>query len=316
MVAMQQRAVHLMFTEILIFLLFPMRKKWVKSRWALGVDLVLAAVSAYIGLYVFFEYEVLTQRIGITTTSDLLLGSMAVILLLEATRRAIGAVMPGIAVVFLLYAYFGQYAPEVFAHRGYDIDRIVSQMYLTTEGIYGLVLGVSATFIYLFVLFGAFLKASGGGQLFIDLAYGLFRAGTGRSGQGSGGRQRSVRDGLGERCGQCGGHGHVYHSPHEEHRLPAPVCRRGRSRGLLRRPAHAPSHGSRGVHHGRDPPDFLFPDLLARGLAGPPLLFLLFYHGGPGGGQDRTEGECRPQSCPRSGRFSRREACSYSPCRS
>jgi TRAP transporter 4TM/12TM fusion protein len=174
MVAMQQRAVHLMFTEILIFLLFPMRRKWVKSRWALGVDLVLAAVSVYIGLYVFFEYEVLTQRIGITTTMDLVLGSMAVILLLEATRRAIGAVMPGIAVVFLLYAYFGQYAPEVFAHRGYDIDRIVSQMYLTTEGIYGLVLGVSATFIYLFVLFGAFLKASGGGQLFIDLAYGLF----------------------------------------------------------------------------------------------------------------------------------------------
>ena len=174
MVAMQQRAVHLMFTEILIFLLFPMRKKWVKSRWALGVDLVLAAVSAYLGLYVFVEYEVLTQRIGITTTMDLVLGSVAVILLLEATRRAIGFAMPLIAAVFLLYAYFGQYAPDLFAHRGYDIDRIVSQMYLTTEGIYGLVLGVSATFIYLFVLFGAFLKASGGGQLFIDLAYGLF----------------------------------------------------------------------------------------------------------------------------------------------
>ena len=93
MVAMQQRAVHLMFTEILIFLLFPMRKKWVKSRWALGVDLVLAAVSAYLGLYVFVEYEVLTQRIGITTTMDLVLGSVAVILLLEATRRAIGFAM-------------------------------------------------------------------------------------------------------------------------------------------------------------------------------------------------------------------------------
>jgi TRAP transporter 4TM/12TM fusion protein len=174
MVAMRQRAVHLMFTEILVFLLFPMRKEWVKSRWAFWVDLVLASLALVTGLFVFVEYEVLTQRIGITTTADLLLGAVAIILLLEATRRSIGAVMPGIAVVFLLYAYFGQYAPEVFAHRGYDIDRIVSQLYLTTEGIYGIVLGVSATFIYLFVLFGAFLKVSGGGQLFIDLAYGLF----------------------------------------------------------------------------------------------------------------------------------------------
>lgn len=174
MVAMRQRAIHLMFTEVLIFLLFPMRKAWVKSRLAFATDLGLAGLSLVAGLYVFVEYEVLTTRIGITTTADLLLGALAVILLLESTRRVIGAVMPGIAVVFLLYAYFGQYAPDVFAHRGYDIDRILSQMYLTTEGIYGLVLGVSATFIYLFVLFGAFLKASGGGQLFIDLAYGLF----------------------------------------------------------------------------------------------------------------------------------------------
>lgn len=174
MVAMRQRAIHLMFTEVLIFLLFPMRKAWVKSRLAFATDLGLAGLSLVAGLYVFVEYEVLTTRIGITTTADILLGALAVILLLEATRRAIGAVMPGIAVVFLLYAYFGQYAPDVFAHRGYDIDRILSQMYLTTEGIYGLVLGVSATFIYLFVLFGAFLKSSGGGQLFIDIAYGLF----------------------------------------------------------------------------------------------------------------------------------------------
>jgi len=174
MVAMRQRAIHLMFTEVLIFLLFPMREAWVKSRLAFATDLGLAGLSLVAGLYVFVEYEVLTTRIGITTTADILLGALAVILLLEATRRAIGAVMPGIAVVFLLYAYFGQYAPDVFAHRGYDIDRILSQMYLTTEGIYGLVLGVSATFIYLFVLFGAFLKSSGGGQLFIDIAYGLF----------------------------------------------------------------------------------------------------------------------------------------------
>ena len=174
MVAMRQRAIHLMFAEVLIFFLFPLRKAWVNSRISLSIDLGLAGLSLFTGLYVFIEYEVLTLRIGITNNPDLILGTVAIILLLEATRRVIGAIMPAIALVFLLYAYFGQYAPEVFAHRGYPIDRIVSQMYLTTEGIYGLVLGVSATFIYLFVLFGAFLKASGGGQLFIDLAYGLF----------------------------------------------------------------------------------------------------------------------------------------------
>ena len=174
MVAMRQRAIHLMFTEILVFLLFPLRKAWVNSRWALGVDGLLAVLSLITGLFVFIEYEVLTMRIGITTTADLLLGGVAIILLLETTRRVIGAVMPGIAVVFLLYAYFGQFAPDLFAHRGYDIERIVSQMYLTTEGIYGLILGVSATFIYLFVLFGGFLNVSGGGKFFIDIAYGLF----------------------------------------------------------------------------------------------------------------------------------------------
>jgi TRAP transporter 4TM/12TM fusion protein len=174
MVAMRQRAIHLMFTEILIFLLFPMRKSWVNNRPALVSDLILAGLSTVAGIYIFTQYEVLTFRIGITTLPDLILGAIAIVLLLEATRRVIGPIMSAIAVVFLLYAYFGQYAPDLFAHRGYPIARIVSQMYLTTEGIYGLVLGVSATFIYLFVLFGGFLKASGGGQLFIDIAYGLF----------------------------------------------------------------------------------------------------------------------------------------------
>ncbi len=174
MVAMRQRAIHLMFTEVLIFLLFPLRKEWGKSRTALAVDVVLAGLSVVTGIYIFIEYEVLTLRLGIMTLPDFTLGIIATILLLEATRRAIGPFLAGIAALFLLYAYFGQHAPGLFAHRGYPIARIVSQMYLTTEGIYGLVLGVSATFIFLFVLFGAFLKVSGGGQLFIDLAYGLF----------------------------------------------------------------------------------------------------------------------------------------------
>lgn len=174
MVAMRQRAIHLMFAEIFIFLLFPLRQTWVKSKLALALDLFLAGLSALAGIYVFVEYEVLTTRIGIVTSEDYIFGVIAIVLLIEATRRVIGPIMPALALIFLLYAYFGQNAPGLFAHRGYSLERIVSQMYLTTEGIYGLVLGVSATFIYLFVLFGCFLKVSGGGQLFIDLAYSLF----------------------------------------------------------------------------------------------------------------------------------------------
>jgi len=174
MVAMRQRAIHLMFTEVLVFLLFPLRKEWVQSRLALFLDVILVGLSVITGLYVFVEYEVLSMRIGIMTPLDFILGIVATILLLESTRRVIGPAMPSIAAVFLLYAYFGQHAPGLITHRGYSLSRIVSQMYLTTEGIYGITLGVSATFIYLFVLFGAFLNASGGGQFFINLAYGLF----------------------------------------------------------------------------------------------------------------------------------------------
>lgn len=174
MVAMRQRAIHLMFAQMFIFLLYPICKRWMESRVALAFDLVLVGLSGVTGIYIFMEYEVLTMRLGIVTYPDLVLGIIATLLLLEATRRVIGPIMPAIACFFLIYAYFGQYAPGLFAHRGYDISRIISQIYLTTEGIYGLVLGVSATFIYLFVLLGAFLHVSGGGQLFIDLAYSLF----------------------------------------------------------------------------------------------------------------------------------------------
>src|SRR4030042_5138548 len=107
MVAMRQRAIHLMFTEIFIFLLYPMKKDWVSSRLAFAFALVLAGLSALAGIYVFTQYEVLTLRIGIITLPDLILGSIATVLLLEATRRAIGPVLTGIAVVFLFYAYFG-----------------------------------------------------------------------------------------------------------------------------------------------------------------------------------------------------------------
>ncbi len=170
--ALQQRSIHLTFALVLTFLVQPfLRRMWrQKLPWW---DLILVGLGILVGVYLLSEYEELTFRIGTPNTLDLALGIICVFLVLEATRRLIGWPLPIIAFVFLLYAYFGEYAPGFFAHRGYDFHRIISHMYLTTEGIFGLPLGVSATFVILFIVMGAFLQESGAGQFFFEFAYSL-----------------------------------------------------------------------------------------------------------------------------------------------
>ncbi|MDG2764903.1 TRAP transporter large permease subunit, partial [Vibrio parahaemolyticus] len=104
---------------------------------------------------------------------DLVLGLLAILITLEVTRRAVGPELPIVAILFLLYAYFGPYMPGLLAHRGFSIQRIISHMYLGLEGIMGIPLGVSATFVFMFILFGSILDKTGVGKFFIDLAYGL-----------------------------------------------------------------------------------------------------------------------------------------------
>ena len=104
----------------------------------------------------------------------MLLGILAIILVLEATRRVIGWTLPLVAVAFVIYAYWGPNMPGVFGHRGYDWGRILQHTYTSTEGIYGLPIGVSATFVILFIIFGAILQETGAGRFFIDLAFALF----------------------------------------------------------------------------------------------------------------------------------------------
>jgi len=170
--ALQQRSIHLTFALVLTFLVQPFlrRRGGKKLPWW---DLILVGLGILVGGYLLAEYHELTFRIGTPHTMDIALGVICVLLVLEATRRLIGWPLPVIAAVFLLYAYFGQYAPGFLAHRGYDFHRIVSHMYLTTEGIFGLPLGVSATFVILFIVMGAFLQESGAGQFFFDFAYAL-----------------------------------------------------------------------------------------------------------------------------------------------
>ncbi|MGE5484965.1 MAG: TRAP transporter permease [Ignavibacteriales bacterium] len=164
-----QRPAHLMFALTLIFLLYPSRRRWDRHRihW---FDVLLALASAGAGLYCLVNYEGLVSRTGVYTTVDLLVAIVGVALVMEATRRIVGPAMVIVAGVFLLYNWIGPYLPSFFAHRGYSMQRIFTHMYYTTEGILGIPLGVCATFIFLFILFGAFLEKTGIGRFFIELA--------------------------------------------------------------------------------------------------------------------------------------------------
>ena len=168
--AYEQRAIHLTFALVLVFLLRPFRRGGGVS-W---VDLCLSVVAALTGGYLFIESDELMMRMGIPIPLDTIVGGVVVLLVLEATRRVLGPAMPIIAGVFLLYGYFGDLAPQFLANKGYSFERIVSQMSLATEGILGIPLGVSATFVILFIIFAAFLSECGAGQFFIDISMALF----------------------------------------------------------------------------------------------------------------------------------------------
>lgn len=173
LLALKQRAVHLGFIFTLIFLLYPALRHKKENKFILAIDLIFALGSIAISSYIIINYEALVHRAGLYTQLDQYIAILAIIIVLEGTRRALGPELPVIAVLFLLYAHFGQQMPGMLAHRGYSWSRIATHMYFTTEGIFGIPLGVSATYIFLFLLLGAFAKRTGLGDLFIDLAMSL-----------------------------------------------------------------------------------------------------------------------------------------------
>lgn len=129
--------------------------------------LLAASVSIY--LLIFFD-DIFIERVGAPITRDYVMGVIAMIMVMEATRRTMGPVLPVIGVICVLYGMFGPYLPGVLGHRGYSILRIVNHLYLGTEGIYGIAVGVVATYVFHFVLFGVLAQRTGVGQLFINLA--------------------------------------------------------------------------------------------------------------------------------------------------
>lgn len=168
-----QRSIHLGFALSLIFLLFPARKRHGARRKVAIYDYVLALLSIGVGLYWPIMYDDLVFRLGRVTEMDLIVGILAVLLTLEATRRAVGLPITIIASIFLTYTFFGPYFPGFLRHRGQDLESVIQLMFYTTDGILGTPISVSATFIFVFLLFGSFLVKTGVGMYFNDLAVSL-----------------------------------------------------------------------------------------------------------------------------------------------
>jgi len=164
--------VHLGLGAILVLMVYPMRKSAHKSQLAMILDYILIGLVIFAGSYLIIEMEELVYRIGVAPTAlDLLVSVILIVTVLEITRRTTGLILPILAILFILYAHYGKYIPGDLGHRGYDWDRIFS--YLNSmDAIFSVPIGASATFVFLFILFGSFLGMTGGSKFFINFAIG------------------------------------------------------------------------------------------------------------------------------------------------
>src|SRR5438094_752726 len=170
--ALKQRSLHLTLIMVLAYLLFPATSRSDRSKPA-ALDWGLACASVATIGYLFYNFKGLVLRNGVVHAWELWLGAAGMLLLLEAARRVLGKEMLIMAGAFLAYAYAGRWVPGILGHRGYGVDRIIEHMYFGTEGVFGIALSVSATYMFLFILFGAILGATGLSQLINDGAMAL-----------------------------------------------------------------------------------------------------------------------------------------------
>lgn len=171
--ALGHRALHWIFMSALIFLLYPFSSTRSPKHRISVFDGILGVLSVGICLWLFINSTAILNRAGAFQQLDVIMGTLLVVIVLEAARRSTGWPVPIVAIIFLLYSYFGPYLPGDLAHRGYSIKRLSTYLSLSTDGIFGVPLGVSASFIFLFILYGAILQKSGAGKFFTDLAFSL-----------------------------------------------------------------------------------------------------------------------------------------------
>ena len=178
------RPTFLLISLVLTFILYPGAQSW--GRRVVASDWTLAALATLVLAWPIFDFDQFVYRAATPNGLDILFGGVTTILVLEATRRTVGWILPGTAVAFLVYGYYGPTLElvglEIFAHRGYSVGRLVGTLYMTLEGIFGVPLNVASTYIVLFTIFGAMLQHSGAGQFFITWTMAAF----GRSNSGAG----------------------------------------------------------------------------------------------------------------------------------
>lgn len=188
------KSIHLAFAITLVYFNIPLLKPSASSRWDLRIllamnrvtvmDYILGIIAAVAALYIFLDYAGLSARPGSPNVRDIVMGIMLVALLLEATRRVLGPALPIISSVFILYVFTGPYLPDFLAFKGASLSRFISQITMDTQGVYGIPLQVSATVVFLFVLFGTMLDRAGGGTFFTQLAIsglGRYRGGAAKA---------------------------------------------------------------------------------------------------------------------------------------
>ena len=170
--ATEARSIHLAFAIFLAFMAYPAFKRSPRERMPLP-DWAMALVGAFCASYLYFFYDQLAQRPGAPILQDVIVGVIGIVLLLEACRRSLGPPLTIIALIFLIYSLAGPYMPGILAHRGVSFSGLVNHQWLTTQGVFGIALGVSTSFVFLFVLFGALLDKAGAGNYFIKVAFSL-----------------------------------------------------------------------------------------------------------------------------------------------
>jgi len=163
------RGIHMMFVLFLTFLVFPSAGRF-KNR-IVWIDVLLSLLGIAVILYMLIDFEDFIYRSVVPNFWDKFFGIILILLVIEATRRTSGWIMPAVVIAFLVYSMIGPDLPKPWTHRGYDLDRIVGHMYMTLEGIFGVPIDVSSTFIILFTIYGAFLEFSGAGKFFIDFSF-------------------------------------------------------------------------------------------------------------------------------------------------
>jgi len=165
-----QRPLHIAFVFTILFAIYPPRKKSGRKNKILLIDWILIASTLICTIWVMINADQFMEGISDSTLTDLVLGAIIVLLVLEGSRRVLGPVLPVIACLAIFYAIFGSYVPGIWAHRGFSIKAIIEQLYMSNIGIWGFITGISATIIPGFLIFGTLLQKTGGGETFVDLA--------------------------------------------------------------------------------------------------------------------------------------------------